>query len=407
MGSISTVKKVCLITPSHISSNPRLVKEAIALANRNYKVHIVFAQYVSYLVEHDKQILSAHPQWTYECIEFTGNSMFYKTRRLFLLSVIKLINYTGLVFKYGSLVSNPNFKWQLKKAVASKADLYIAHNLGALSIAVKAAEKNNSKCGFDAEDFHRNEVTDDVLSTDVKLKTAIEDKYIPQLDHFTAASPLIAGMYKSLYKVDCTSILNTFPKITPYHANDHAVQPLRLFWFSQTIGPNRGIELIIKAINITDIKMQLHLLGNQVAGYKQALLALADPLFCNIVFHDSVAPDEIFDLAKTFDIGFAAEPSIPLNRNICLTNKLFTYIQCGLAVVASNTRAQTDFIATYPTAGKLYAYAHELSTLLAAYHNDRDALKKDKQACYDLGIQKLNWETESEKFIGIVKQTLT
>lgn len=302
---------------------------------------------------------------------------------------------------------NRNFAWQLKKAGASEADIYIAHNLGALAIAVQAAKKNNALAGFDAEDFHRNEITDDASSADVKLKTVIEDKYIPQLNYFTAASPLIEARYKSLYQVECTNILNTFPKVASYQTNEGTIQPLKLFWFSQTIGPNRGIELIIKAINLTGIKMQLHLLGNQVAGYKQALSAIADPSFCDIVFHNTVAPDKVFELAKTFDIGLAAEPHIPLNRNICLTNKLFTYIQCGLAVAASNTLAQVDFFENYPASGKLYADEKDLSAILTSYHYNREALKKARQDSYEIGRQELNWEIERVKFISLIKRTLS
>jgi hypothetical protein len=394
------LKKVCLITPGHISTNPRLVKEAESLSQAGFRVHIVFTQYVAGQVKYDTGILTANPEWTYDVLNWTGTSFLSKLNRL-------LSKLSTVVAKNECNMLNRNFVWQVKKAALFTADIYIAHNLGALPVAVQAAKKNNALTGFDAEDFHRNEVTDDTSSTDVKLKIAIEDKYIPQLNHFTAASPLIAARYKSLYQVDCISILNVFPKAATYQANEDTMQPLQLFWFSQTIGPNRGIELIIKAINLTGIKMQLHLLGNEVAGYRQVLLALADPFFCDIVFYDTVAPDNVFELAKTFDIGLAAEPHVPLNRNICLTNKLFTYIQCGLAVAASNTLAQVDFFENYSVPGKLYANETDLSDILTSYHYNREALKKARQDSYEIGRHELNWEIESVKFISLIKLTLS
>jgi glycosyltransferase involved in cell wall biosynthesis len=393
------LKRVCLITPGHISTNPRLVKEAASLSQAGFKVHIVFTQYVAGQVKYDTGILTANPEWTYDVLNWAGTSFLSKLNRL-------LSKLSTVVAKNECNMLNRNFAWQVKKAALFEADIYIAHNLGALPVAVQVAKKNNALTGFDAEDFHRNEVTDDASSTDVKLKTAIEDKYIPQLNYFTAASPLIAGGYKSLYQVECTSILNTFPKVASYQAKENATRPLQLFWFSQTVGPNRGIELIIKAINLTNIKMQFHLLGNQVAGYKQVLSALADPLFCDIIFYDTVAPDKVFEIAKTFDIGVAAEPHVPLNRNICLTNKLFTYIQCGLAVAASNTLAQVAFFEKHPLSGELYANETELSAILTSYHHNREAMKKAKQDAYESGRHNLNWETESVKFISLIKRTL-
>ncbi len=388
-----------MITPGHISTNPRLVKEAISLSQAGFSIHIVFSQYVAGQVKYDAAILIANPGWTYDVINWTSTSYISKLNRL--LSKLKTA-----IYKNECNLLNRNFAWQVKKAILNEADIYIAHNLGALPVAVKAAKKNNVLAGFDAEDFHRNEVTDDTSSTEVKLKTAIEDKYIPQLKYFTAASPLIAARYKSLYHVECTCILNVFPKVAPYQANQGTVQPLQLFWFSQTIGSNRGIELIIKAINLTGIKMQLHLLGNLVTGYKQILSALCNPLFSDIVFYNTVPPDKVFELAKTFDIGLATEPRVPLNRNICLTNKLFTYVQCGLAVAASNTLAQVDFFENYPRSGKLYVNETELSAILTLYHHNRTLLQKTKQDAYEIGQDELNWEKESVIFISLIKQAL-
>lgn len=394
------MKNICLITPGHISTNPRLVKEASALSLAGFKVHIIFTQYVATQVRHDEFILNANPAWTYDVLNWSATSPLSKLNRL--LSKFTFSFSTNICVKI-----NRNFRWQLKKAIANKADLYIAHNLGALPIAVQAAQKNSTIAGFDAEDFHRNEVSDDIGNADVILKTTIEDLYIPQVKHFTAASPLIAERYASLYHKNCTSILNVFSKeaLASEIADDNK-EPLKLFWFSQTIGPNRGLEAIVKAVNLTGIKMHLHLLGQLTYGYDLAIQAIARPRVCLIKFHDTVAPGDVFKLAKTFDVGLASEPSEPLNRNICLTNKLFTYIQSGLAMALSNTDAQTNFIKTYPTAGQLYTNENQLSAILTAYHHDRDSLKKAKQNNYQLGMQKFNWETESTKFISAVKASL-
>jgi len=149
------LKKVCLITPGHISTNPRLVKESIALSKNGYQVHIIFTQYVSGQIRFDEQILNDNPDWSYNKLDWTGHTLFSKFSRFArkLLNILKLSNPVKL---------NRNFYWQLTKAITANADLYIAHNLGALPVAVYAAKKNSSKCGFDAEDFHRYETTNDL-----------------------------------------------------------------------------------------------------------------------------------------------------------------------------------------------------------------------------------------------------
>lgn len=401
MAKIQQGKTVCLITTGHIASDPRLVKEAIALSQSGFKVHIVFTQYVSYLVEHDQRILNAHPEWTHQSLNWTGNSIQSKINRL----TSKLIS---LLSANPTLALNRNLFWQQKNAASHKADLYIAHNPGALPVAVYAGKKNNAKCGFDAEDFHRHEVSDDFNAPDVKLKTAIEDKYLPQVNYITASSPQIADKYASLFNRSVTTVLNVFPKTDSYNKVNTESDPLKLFWFSQTIGPNRGIETVIEGIRISGLKIELHLLGYLIDEYRKHLNNLTADLtsLYTIYFHTPVHADELFKIASQFDIGLATEPYHPLNRNICLTNKLFTYIQCGLAVIASNTIAQTDFLTQYPEVGKLYSNANELAHILTEYDITRALLYKTAQNNFNLGQTTLNWENESEKFIENIYKVL-
>ena len=399
MAKIQTGKKVCLITPGHISSNPRLVKEALALAQSGYKVHLIFTQYVGYLVDHDQQILNNNPTWTYNCLNWAGQNLSSKRYRIF-SKIMQVLN-PNLSIKL-----NRNYLWQLKKAIACKADLYIAHNLSALPAVVIAAKKNNVKCGFDAEDFHRNEVSDDPASGDVKLKTAIEEKYIPQVDYMTAASPQIAETYEKLFYRHIRVVLNVFPKTASIKIKNNTATHLQLFWFSQTIGPGRGLEEVLKGIQISGIKTDLHLLGKVGYQYKQYLLGSIKNLSSTIYFHDPVYADELFKLAAHFDIGLASEPKHPHNRDICLTNKLFTYIQTGLAVFASNTTAQTKFIHKYPQTASLYQNADELAALLITHNNNRELLYTTKVNNFQLGQNTLNWEIEGKKFVAVIKNVL-
>jgi len=304
---------------------------------------------------------------------------------------------------------NRNFLWQLKKAYAYPADIYIAHNPGALAIAVMAAKKNKAKCGFDAEDFHRNERSDDENDEDVKLKTAIENATVHQFDYMVAASPQIAEKYEELFNRSVTPILNVFPKTHIGIIINNTSKPLQLFWFSQTIGRNRGLEMVIEAINISGIVMELHLLGKVYVNYKDQLLALNNKHqqpSATIHFHAPVPGDELFNVTANYDIGLCAEPGFSINNKIALSNKLFTYIQCGLAVVSSNTIAQTWFMEQYPETGKLYTDAHELAAILTAYHNNRELLYQTKKTSYAIGQTQLNWEIESEKLINVIQQTL-
>lgn len=269
------------------------------------------------------------------------------------------------------------------------------------------AKINNAKCGFDAEDFHRHENSDDISNFTVKLKMQIEQAYIPQVDYMTAASPLIAGKYANIFSREVTPVLNTFPKTGYADILYNTTEPLQLFWFSQTIGPNRGLEEVVEAIKISGIAIHLHLLGSFKRSYKlriDNLTGAIDKL--QLTLHEPVFPDAIVNMAMQFDIGLAAEPFSPINRDICLTNKLFTYIQCGLAVVASTTAAQKVFFHQYPQVGHLYNNTEGLAAVLTMYNQHRDVLYETKKQCFALGQTTLNWESESPKLLSIINEAV-
>lgn len=397
-------KKVCLITTGHISSNPRLLKEASSLSNAGYEIHIVFTQYLEYLVAEDFKILYTHPNWKYSNFLWTPIK---KTLRLKTALVQKITKWIYPVIRLNELIINRNYNWQLRRAIEIKADLYIAHNLGALPVAVNAAKANKTKCGFDAEDFHRNEISDDVNSFDVRLKKQIEDKYLEELDYLTAASPLIANAYRELYpQLNPVVINNVFEIRNQPKINTNKNNGLKLFWFSQTIGRSRGLEDIISALNqIENPLMELHLLGKLSVEDAKYFNKLAN---FEIRYHKPVSPTQIFNLASDFDLGLALELNIPLNRNICLTNKIFTYLVSGLAILASNTKAQERFLQENNNIGELYQTGNVsmLADIITKLFNDRELLNEYKRNALELAESKYNWELEKEKIIKIINKVI-
>lgn len=93
---------------------------------------------------------------------------------------------------------------------------------------------------------------------------------------------------------------------------------------------------------------------------------------------------------------------------MALSNKIFTYLQAGLAIVASDTKAQQSFLADNPNAGAIYSKKNYqmLADILSDYNQNRDKLFNAQQASLKLGIEQLNWENESVKFLNLVNNTL-
>ncbi|MGZ3834694.1 MAG: hypothetical protein ACXVB0_14310 [Mucilaginibacter sp.] len=128
----------------------------------------------------------------------------------------------------------------------------------------------------------------------------------------------------------------------------------------------------------------------------------------NVCIHEPLPPDEIIAFASQFDIGLAAEKSVPLNRDICLANKIFTYMQAGLVILASDTTAQLNLLNENEGIGRVYQKGNPQSIAdgLLYYHQHRNELFKAKQASLSLAREKFNWEIEQQKFLTVVQEIL-
>jgi glycosyltransferase involved in cell wall biosynthesis len=405
------MKKVVLISSGQPSLNPRLVKEADALADAGYEVTVLYAYWNNWGDDFNKTLFPAK-KWN---AIIAGGHPVEKPFIYFISRVIYKIAkwlFYKLHFSFCADLAVARSSFFLKtEAKKHQGDIYIGHNIGALSAAVIAAKKNNAKCGFDAEDFHRQEVSDENRSFTFKTYKYIEDKYFSRLNYLTTSSPQIAEIYSKLYPyIKPVAILNVFPKnIGTQQRVINSTGPIKLFWFSQTIGANRGIEdvaLALKLLNTTNF--EIHLLGHIESEAKQQFLDKVLLAQSNIIFHAPIPSDEIVNFASQFDIGLAIENKTPLNRDICLTNKLFTYMQAGLAIIASDTTAQKCIMYENRAIGQVYQKedVQSLATILTAYQQDRKMLLDACEASLKLGREKLNWENEGVKFLSLVNNTI-
>lgn len=410
---MSARKKVCFVTPGHISTNPRLVKEATALDRLGYDVHIVFSQYIQHWSALDEQLLSSYPNIAWSCLNWEKRGL-KRTWVRYVSGVFQKMSKLLFARFQGAerYAINRHYNWQLKKAVQTKADLFVGHNLAALPVVVSAARSTGAKCGFDAEDFHRHEETDDKSGLNYRLKVSSENSYFEKLDYFTTSSDLIAREYKRIYpNLDPVVILNVFPVTDlPEILPSQERKKVRLFWFSQWVGKGRGIEETLMAMaSLKTEDIELHILGDSFGDdrlYFEDLVKQYELSQDAVKFYSPIPPDEIIPFASQFDIGLATETSVPLNRDICLTNKIFTYIQAGLCVIASDTSAQKALLEQYPTVGKLYKKGEykDLCGCLYSLISNPERIVKSKENARKLGREELNWEIEQRKFTSIVER---
>ena len=333
---------VCLITPGHLASTPRLVKEATALRARGYQVYVVSSDHFAPNRPLDQEIL-AEARWTSLRIAppagFTAKVL-QKLRRGLCQRLFRAGLRSESIATHALFAAHDCF---VETALRRPARLYLAHGLPGLCIAAEAARRSGGLLGFDAEDWHSEEQTEAQMPTGEKaLRRHLEKLLLPRCRHLTAASPLIAEAYAPLAKVAPLTVLNVFPlEEAPATPPPHAQRSHSLYWFSQTIGSGRGLEEILRAMPLLPTEWTLHLRGIPEAGFPEHFLRLAATLGLEERIHwlNTASPSEMARLASAHRIGLSVESETPPNRAACLTNKLFTYLLAGTPTLLSDTPA--------------------------------------------------------------------
>lgn len=403
--------KITIVTTMQLSTNPRLLKEAEALSNAGYNVLVLY-QHTSIWGEKFDNELIKNKKW--KAIKIGGD---YNN------SLFSLFNYSRLRFKLFKLIHQViDFDFPLnlyhngRSLIEmwnfilndSRSDLYIGHTYPTLPLVVEAAKIKKSFSGFDAEDYHRFEVNNklDNLSKNI---IRIEDKYIPQLNYFSASSDLISEAYNNKYNISPLLLYNVFNKSKIYNSN-HSDE-LKLVWFSQTLGFNRGLDLAIKSLSfLIECKISITIISNSSntdrESFKQLFQAYANINNHFLNFINPIHPDKLIEYLTNFDIGLALEPGFSINNDYALSNKLFTYINAGLTVIATRTKSQSKFIETYPEIGKLVEYGNyeQMANILREYYLNKDILSKHKKNAFEIHVNRFNWEIESQKLVEVIDQ---
>ncbi len=402
--------RVCLVTSSHVASNPRLVKEADALAAAGLDVRVVAADVTAAVRPLDQTIFAA-ATWRTTLVA-RGGALSWNLRAFKRKAARMLCRFTPLCTPGMAVIALNQLTPRLAAAASREpADIFIAHTLPALPAAAQAAKRHAAKLGFDAEDFHSGELDQRLYPLEGRLSETIEAAFLPGCAHLTAASPRIAEAYRQRYGAEMTVLLNVFPlSEAPEKPKPVGDGQPRLYWFSQTLGPDRGLEAMLKVLAAMQTPAELHLRGSPLPGYRDALRALARDLgvLPRIHFLPPAPPAEMAKLASECSLGLSLESDQPENRALCLTNKIFTYLLAGIPVVLSRTPAQAELAVELGEAALLVDLQDAAGTAarLDALLGDGESLARACTAAWRLGQARYNWDREQQTLLGKINAVL-
>jgi len=402
--------RVCIITPGAIGSNPRVVKEADALHEAGFQVSVIATRTLD-LTEPRDEALIQRIRWRLQRIDLRSR-FGWRLRRLSQFAAFGAYSATR-VGPIGEWALSP-FTAALSTATRKiAADLYVAHYPSALPAAAAAARRHGALYAYDAEDYHLGDWPEDAsYNHERHLVGAVEKSYLPGCAYVTAASPGIADALASTYRIECPRVLlNVSPmRQAPSGPTPRGVATPgpSVYWFSQTIGPNRGLECAVRAIAIAATRPHLYLRGTPVAGYAEKLQSLAtrDGVADRLHYFPCAAPDDMERLASAYDLGLVSETGHTLARKVCLTNKLFSYLLAGIPPLMSATPAHQSFALEAGLTDFVFPVddSTALASLIDRLLGEPQRLARARALVRLLASERYNWERESVLLIELARK---
>jgi len=179
------------------------------------------------------------------------------------------------------------------------------------------------------------------------------------------------------------------------------------FIYTGGINSDRSIMEIIKAFKqINRNNAELLLLGNlENINFKKIILNEIDGCD-NIKYIPSVSYKKMFDILINYHVGFICYQPILNNINALSgrNNKIYEYMQAGLAVIGSNFKSWKDFI--YKNKIGLNVNPCDISEINKAmefFIDNPQKLKFMEENSKKISI-KYSWEIECHKLINLYKE---
>ena len=264
------------------------------------------------------------------------------------------------------------------------------------------------KVGFDFEDFH----SQDLLSKDrvyrpFKLLSSLENFILHNASYCVTTSDSLANQLAKEYNAaKPVTVYNSFHRLNSKEPKEILRDSNSLVWISQVIGPGRGLELLIEGISLSKLSYELTLIGKKDPEFC-ALVSKSYPINLKLQFSDYIPPNEIASELEKFDVGIAFEEKNPKSRDLTITNKVFHYLNSGLAILATNTSGQFEMAQkTKSVISLVLPDPFQICEKLEELFGDREKLEMKKKRSRFYGNEVFCFEKEEQKILKLVGDVL-
>ncbi|MEO5364947.1 MAG: glycosyltransferase [Magnetococcus sp. WYHC-3] len=399
-----------------ITANPRVVKEAGALGLAGHEVHVLSSLLEPGTSPRVQALCQGAPWRWWPVVDLAQGGWSHRLR--WLLSRMRVRAAQAWHARIGRESAHQlgHFIPEMQRLTRHlRPDLVIVHLEPGLELGHRLL-RQGFRVAVDVEDWY----SQDLLPADRARRPLArmrehESSLLKRGVYATTTSHALADALAAAYGCSTPRVI---PNVFPWaerESLDGQVRDRRdrslpsLTWFSQTIGPGRGLEVLAAALAWLTHPMEIHLRGTPRPGFIDAWLQqVPESWHSRIHVHPQVPQSELLSRLAEHDLGFAGELSDCPSRDLTITNKILEYLRAGLGVVASDTRGQQEVARLAPGAVALYAQTdpRDLARVLDAWLADARRRQDARNAALEAARTTYCWERVAPELVAAVEEAL-
>ena len=395
----------------HLAEAPRPQKEAAALVRAGHQVMIRGAWWSERLAAEDMELAKSIGADFAPLVDVRKGSKTALISRIKRRLAVELYQKFGWVTPRSFGNSGPEIVAEAKRL---RPDLVIIHSEDGLWAGKRLIERG-FRVGVDFEDWFSEDLLPEARKGRPVAALAALENYL--LKHAVYCQATTQVMAQAMAKdAGVERIPAAIPNVFPWneradmlqYERDERGDEVSFYWYSQTIGPGRGLEALGKSLEKIEGHWRLRLRGTLRAGNKWLDETFPPSIRDRVEILAPVANKYLLARHQSHDVGLALEIPYCRSRNLTATNKIFDYLRAGLAVVATDTAGQREVMVDCPDAGWLVS-AGDVDALAKALQEAVDAprnLANCKQAALAAAKDRWSWEHYELTLVAMVNQAL-
>ena len=376
--------KIANLVFNNFTSDSRVLKESISLANGGYEVEVI-----------------AHGDRGLDKFEKKKN---FTIRRF---SYLNREESKSIFSKLGAYLNY----LRLSAKHCKTFDIIHCNDLDTLALAfiVKTFYNKQIKVVYDA---HEHETERHHQSDfDKKILKVVERFLLKYVDKTITVSEPIADEYAKLYNIERPIVIYNTPEKIDIEKKDIFREKFNIpkehiiFLYQGGLQPRRGI---LEFFNLIRGKEGVSYVIMGFGHLKDEILELTKTE-SNLYFHDAVSPDVLLDYTSSADIGVCIEENLCKSWDMGLPNKMFEYYMVGLPIVVSGLQELKRFVIENQTGFVIEdifdqeEFNRLFPTILEKYREKYKNIEKVKNI--------YNWQNQEKKLLKLygelaTKQTL-